>query len=304
MQSAWNVGRMLDWMSGYLADHGDDQALVSARWLISDVVGMTFMELYTNLDRPLDSRELDALRASVRRRAAGEPVQYIVGKTAFRHIDVKVRPGVLIPRPETEVLVSEVLSRLPFSKYQAGDGEKRSEPTLLVADLCTGSGCVACSLAYENPAISVLATDLSPECVALARENVHALGLDERVEVLACDLGEGIDESLLGSFAAVVANPPYVPSAVLASLPEEVKGFEPELALDGGENGLEVFCRIASWASRALLPGGLLAVELFERSLEEACTIAHEQGYVAVEIARDLAGASRILLAQTPPSRD
>ncbi len=297
MRDVWTIGRMLDWMSGYLAEHGDASALVSARWLVSDVVGMSFMELYTNIDRPLDASELDTLRGYVRRRAAGEPVQYIVGKTSFRHIDVAVRKGVLIPRPETEVLVSEALSRLPSSKYNVDDAESCLEPTLLVADLCTGSGCVACSLAFENPAVRVVATDISPECVALARENADALGLAGRVDVVACDLGEGVDHTYIGALDAVVSNPPYVPTSVLAEIPAEVGEFEPSLALGGGADGLDVFRRIASWSYPALKPGGFLAAELHETTLDEACAIARQEGFASTEVASDLAGKPRILIA-------
>lgn len=284
-------------MEGYLAEHGDADGRVSARWLVSDVVDMSFMQLYTNLDRPLDSGELSRLKGYVRRRASGEPVQYIVGKTAFRHIDVIVREGVLIPRPETEVLVSEALSRLPRDKHVSGDAPLVA-PDLLVADLCTGSGCVACSLAYENPRVRVVATDIDSGCVRLALDNVDALGLTERVQVVECDLGEGIDPALLGGFDAVVSNPPYVPAAVLAGLDREVRDFEPHLALDGGVDGLDVFRRIARWAFAALKPEGFLAVELHETTLDAAAGVAVEAGFAATTVACDLNGLPRILVAR------
>lgn len=286
-------------MEGYLSEHGDSDPKVSSRWLVSDVVGLSFMGLYTSLERPLDPSELERLRGYVKRRAAGEPVQYIVGKTGFRHIDVIVRPGVLIPRPETEVLVSEVLSRLPRDKFNVGDDE--AEPDLLVADVCTGSGCVACSLAYENPRIRVVATDVSPECAKLAGENVQALGLGSRVEVVKCDLAEGIDPALSGSFDAVASNPPYIPTAELATLPEEVSGHEPSLALDGGPDGLDVFRRVAQWSAGALKPGGFLAAELHEATLDAAADAARAVGFAETQVARDLAGLPRVLVARKAP---
>lgn len=294
----WTVGRMLEWMSGYLEKHGDASALVSSRWLIADVLGLSFMELYTNYDRPLNAEELACLRGYVKRRAAGEPVQYIVGKTSFRHIDVMVRKGVLIPRPETEVLVSEALSLLPHEKYNVEDVDADvSETTQLVADICTGSGCIACSIAQENPQARVIATDIAPECVALARENADALGLAERVSVLQCDLGAGIDSKHLGGFDAVVSNPPYIPSAVLSEIPEEVRDHEPACALDGGEDGLDVFRRIATWSASALKAGGFMALELHETTLDDAADFAKETGFQDVRIAKDLAGKPRILIA-------
>lgn len=287
---------MLSWMEGYLSDHDDPDPRVSSRWLVSDVVGMMFMELYTNLDRPLDADELDVLRSHVKRRAAGEPVQYIVGKTGFRHIDVMVREGVLIPRPETEVLVSEVLSRLPRDKHASGD-EVVADPDILVADICTGSGCVACSLAYENPRIDVLATDIDPCCVQLARDNALALDVASRVHVAECDLGDGIDPARMGCFDAVVSNPPYIPTEVLGKLPDEVASFEPELALDGGSDGLDVFRRLAAWSIEALKPDGFLAVELYEESLDQAAGIARDAGFRDTYIVRDLNGLPRVLTA-------
>lgn len=287
---------MLSWMEGYLADHGDPDPRVSSRWLVSDAVGLTFMGLYTSLDRPLDSSELDLLRTNVKRRAEGEPLQYIVGKTGFRHIDVIVREGVLIPRPETEVLVSEVLSRLPRDKHVSGDGEV-DDPDILVADICTGSGCVACSLAYENPRINAVATDVDARCVQLARDNAETLGLASRVQVVECDLGEGVDPALVGCFDAVASNPPYVPTGVLRDLPSEVSNFEPELALDGGPDGLDVFRRLVPWAHASLKPDGFLAVELYEESLDQAADIARQAGFAHVDVASDLNGLPRVLVA-------
>lgn len=288
---------MLSWMEGYLADHGDSDPRVSSRWLVSDVVGLSFMELYTNLDRPLDPGELATLRDYVKRRAAGEPLQYIVGKTGFRHIEIIVREGVLIPRPETEVLVSEALSRLPRDKHTSGD-EACADPDLLVADVCTGSGCIACSLSYENPRIRVIATDLAPECVQLAEDNASALNLDSHVEVIECDLGEGIDPSLMGAFDAVVSNPPYVPTAVLSDIPREVSAYEPSMALDGGGDGLDVFRRIVEWSLRALKPGGFMAVELHETTLDAASEIAKGKGFAETSIVNDLNGLPRVLVAK------
>lgn len=286
---------MLDWISGYLAEHGDADSLISARWLVSEVTGLSFMQLYTNFNQELAPAELERLREYVKERADGVPLQYITGKTSFRFIDVKVRPGVLIPRPETEVLVSEVLSRLPREKHTS-DGEL-PEPDLQVCELCTGSGCIAASLASENPRIKVIATDVSPDCVSLAKENVEALGLVGRVDVVECDLFEGVDDALAGKLEAIVSNPPYIPTAQLEELPSEVGEFEPTLALDGGEDGLDVFRRISAWAASTLKPGGFLACELHEDTLDAASDIALRDGFAETEIIKDLNGLPRVLIA-------
>ena len=228
--SEWTVKSALDWTTEYLEGKGDENPLLSSQWLLGEATGLSRVQLYMNYDRPLSEDERGVLRDYVRRRGSGEPLQYITGEVAFRHITVKVRPGVLIPRPETEVLVSEVLAALPTpgprdvawnpeaaeqereavaavkkALVEAGESVSPSENTesnetaedvavggdfgrsssagmdetrksLLVADLCTGSGCIACSLAYEHPDVRVIATDIASEAVALAKENAEALG--------------------------------------------------------------------------------------------------------------------------------
>lgn len=170
--------------------------------------------------------------------------------------------------------------------------------SLLVADLCTGSGCIACSLAYEHPDVRVIATDVAPEAVALAKENTEALGLADRVAVLQCSLGSGIGEKRMGTFDAVVSNPPYVPTAVMAGIPREVADFEPTLALDGGADGLDLFRPLAQWATRALKPGGVLACELYEGHMDAARAVAEQAGFVDVHIVDDLTGRPRVLVAK------
>lgn len=350
--SEWTIKKALEWTEGYLADKGDENPRLSAQWLLSEACGLSRTQLFVNFDRPLSEDERGVLRDYVRRRGAGEPLQYITGEVAFRHINVKVRPGVLIPRPETEVLVSEVLAVLPTpglrdvawnpeaaeqereavaavkkALEEAGESVSPSENTesneteedvavggdlgrsssagmdetrksLLVADLCTGSGCIACSLAYEHPDVRVIATDVAPEAVALAKENTEALGLADRVAVLQCSLGSGIGEKRMGTFDAVVSNPPYVPTAVMAGIPREVADFEPTLALDGGADGLDLFRPLAQWAARALKPGGVLACELYEGHMDAARAVAEQAGFVDVHIVDDLTGRPRVLVAK------
>ena len=401
----WTIKAALDWTVGYLARKGDENPRLSAEWLLAEACGMRRIELYVNFERPLSTDERDVLRGYVSRRGKGEPLQYITGEVAFRHIAVKVRKGVLIPRPETEVLVSEALALLPAPEracaldsriteeeaaalaacalvvrtaaprenppasaaprenppasatprenppvppnafptapvlsnpiaigsvapsgatalpISSGAFENVSRETfsndrleedavgekdrlrkerlqkrrLLVADICTGSGCIACSIAYEHPLAHVIATDIAPEAVALARENVSALGLTGRVRVLEGDLGACVPQELMGAFDLVVSNPPYVPTAQLAEIPREVADFEPAGALDGGSDGLDVFRRLLAWCTRALKPGGAFAIELHETCLNAAAAFAEEAGFANVRITRDLAGRPRVL---------
>ena len=362
----WTIKAALDWTVGFLGRKGDENPRLSAEWLLAEACGLRRIELYVNFDRPLSMEERDVLRDYVRRRGTGEPLQYITGEAAFRHIAVKVRPGVLIPRPETEVLVSEALALLPAAerrialdstidawegdvliaaqeaKDAEGEGLLSAIPSerhsssvilseapagreaegsprpsiapgeaasaarpapLLVADLCTGTGCIACSIAYERPDVRVIATDIAPEAVALARENADALDVADRVRVEQCDLGAAVPAAAMGRLDLVVSNPPYVPTAVLASIPREVADFEPTLALDGGADGLDVLRRLLPWCAEALKPGGAFAFELHETCLDTAAQLAHEAGFVDVRIARDLADRPRVLTARRPHTR-
>jgi release factor glutamine methyltransferase len=254
------------------------------------------------------------LREDVRKRGQGMPLQYITGTAPFRYLEVEVAPGVLIPRPETEVLVSEALALLPpapkpqdaydaallaaYGVDEAGNGEEAGPSNLLVADICTGSGCIACSIATEHPGVKVVATDLAPEAVALASRNVERFDVANRIEVVQGDLGECIDESLMGCFDLVVSNPPYVPTAVLSDIPREVADYEPALALDGGPDGLDIFRRLVTWAIDALKPGGGFACELHETCLEAAASIVEASGFTGIRIVNDLTGRPRVLVAR------
>lgn len=281
----WTIRDALEWTAGYLGRSGDDAPRRSAEWLLSAATSLSRIELYANYDRPLSDAERDLLRDGVRRRAAGEPLQYVTGEVAFRHLVVKVRPGVLIPRPETEVLVGEVLAEL----------EGVSCP--LVADPCTGTGVIALSIAQERPDARVWATDISRDAVESARENAGRLRLSERVSVVEGDLLDSLPGELEGRLHAVVANPPYIPSADVPDLPVEVAGFEPHLALDGGPDGLDVFRRLLVEARTRLVPGGILAVELDERRVQAAAEEALEW-YQDLRVVRDLAGRDRVLVAR------
>jgi len=284
----WRVKEALDWTVGFLTDKDDEHPRRSAEWLLSAATGLSRVELYAYHDRPLSPDERTALREAVKRRAEGQPLQYVTGEMAFRHLVLRVVPGVFIPRPETETLAEEGLAHL------------RSAAALqpLVIDLCTGSGAVACSIAQEHPGARVLATDLSPLAVETAQANAERLGLADRITVFQGDLFAplaeiGVAESLLGHADLVISNPPYIPSGDLPDLPQEVLGYEPHLALDGGPDGLDVARRIADSAREWLRPGGMLAMELDEGCVQIA---VKEIGkwYEGSRTVRDLAGRDRV----------
>lgn len=281
-----------------LAGAGDEHAELSAEWLVEWVAGCTRAELYARADEHLELGKRFQLMAACAKRAAGEPLQYITGSAPFRALEIACEPGVLIPRPETELLVELALAELG-----GGAGPASGEPRVL--DLCTGTGCIACAIASERKDARVWAVDVSPEAVALARGNVSAIELEDRVGVLEGDLFSPLGEALRGGFDLIVSNPPYVPSAVVDELPREVRDHEPRRALDGGEDGLDLIRRLVEGAPAWLAPGGVLALELFEGHADEAaelvesvCEAAVGRAFEAVRVERDLTGRPRFLIAR------
>ncbi|MCL2882561.1 MAG: peptide chain release factor N(5)-glutamine methyltransferase [Coriobacteriia bacterium] len=283
--TTWTVMAALDWTRDYLQRNGDEHARHSAEWLLEAATGLSRLELYTHFDQPLTPDERTHLRDGVARRGAGEPLQYITGIAYFRHLALAVTPAVLIPRPETEVLVDLALQELTEDKPEA------SEPKIL--DLCTGSGCIALALTCEA-GVSVTATDLSAEALAVARNNAESLGYADRLDLRQGDLFEalGPDER----FDLIVSNPPYVPESERATMPPEVADFEPAVALFSGVEGLDVFRRIIEDAPRHLAANGVIIMELHAgnatRAAQEAVKL---ERYEAIDVLPDLAGRERFV---------
>lgn len=251
---------------------------------MSAATGLSRVEIYAYFDKPLDPQERETLRESLRRRGQGEPLQYVTGEAAFRHIIVRTAKGVLIPRPETELLVQLVLDALPSLPKSGADGTRR------VLEVGCGTGCIALSLAKEA-SVCVTATDISPDAIACATRNAQALQLEELVNIVETDCAAGID----GSFDALVSNPPYIPSAVMEGLEQEVLGYEPHLALDGGDDGLDFFDCLLGTAPSLLAPGALFACELHETCLDEAKRRMEDAGFSNVGVHQDLAQKPRFV---------
>ena len=289
-ERAWTCKDALDWTADYLARKGDDHPRRSAEWLLSAATGLSRVQLYAFHDRPLSPEERTALRSAIERRASGEPLQYVTGEMPFRHLVLRVKRGVFIPRPETEVLVDVALEAI----------SSLDEP--LVIDLCTGSGAVAVSLAYEHPGARVLATDVSEHAFEAARQNSLYAGVDERVQLSHGSLFEPVSREYLGRMDVVVSNPPYIPTEDVRSLPEEVLAYEPMEALDGGADGLDVARKIASEALEWLKPGGLLAMEVDE-TRAQAMAEEMQDSYECVAVRKDLTGRDRIVVGNKREAR-
>lgn len=407
----WTIKRCLEWTKEYLAERGEEHPRLSAEWLLCAATGLARIDLYMRMDETLNAAQLETMHAAVVRRAKGEPLQYITGSTQFRMIDVACAPGVLIPRPETEMLVEEVLNyldaevlspeaatrqraELPWNdeveqarKAEAAladerataerraanltaadeaalgsdvlgsrayaeeladreaeqaaaqaadaeaDAEETPEPELdeygiaiegndqqttpaqdaaeanvpapaepriaRVLEVGCGTGCISLSLTWERRGhVTCTATDIEPRAIDLATKNRDALGLtSDEVAFSLTNLVSSIPREEWGTFDVLVSNPPYIPSDVMRSLPHEVKDFEPDLALEGGADGLDIFRRLLNAAPYMLRAGGLFACELYEGALDAAAELCRQAGLSDVRIVRDLTDRPRIVRA-------
>ena len=282
MSESWTVLKLLRWTADYFAGRGIDNPRLDAELLLADTLGFDRVGLYLNFERPLLADELAAFREQVKRRANREPLAYILGMTEFWSLPLKVTPAVLIPRPDTELLVEQALPRLT--------GAAR------VLDVGTGSGALAIALAHERPECTVTAIDLSPAALAVAAENARSNGVAERIEFFRSDLAA----LPMGPFALVVANPPYIPGGELASLMPEVRDFEPHLALDGGADGLDAYRALARQADAVLAPGGWLLVEVGIDQAAAVMRLFAAAGLAEIFTSRDLAGIERVVGARKP----
>ncbi len=294
----WTVLRLINWMKDYFARSGLDEPRLAAEVLLGYVLDCRRVALYTQFDRTPNGEHLSALRELVRRAGGGEPIAYLTGQKEFYSLAIKVTPDVLIPRPETELLVDAVLDY----------ARSRNDKPLRLWDVCTGSGCVAVAAAKHCPNLSVLATDISAPAVAVARENVERHGLTDRICVEQADLltwPQTPRPRHQGPFDIITANPPYVTDAEMEQLPEPVKR-EPVEALRAGPTGLEFIDPLVRQAPSHLKPNSLLAVEIgfgqagrvYDLLSEGLCE--NETGrYENIRFLKDAAGIERVAIAHT-----
>jgi len=272
--------------AAFLADHGVASARLDAEVLLAFVLGVDRVGVYLRFDQPLGAREIGAYRELVRRRGGGTPAAYLTGTREFWSLPLAVTPDVLIPRPETELLVERVL---------AGGTDAPDVPRVLrILDLGTGSGALAIALARALPAARVVAVDVSPPAATLAIANAARAGVGERVQVVVGSWTAALDPA--ARFDVVVSNPPYVPTAAIAGLAREVRA-EPVLALDGGADGLACYRALVPGAAAHLAPGGRLLVEVGEGQAEAVAAILVAAGLEGVAWHADLAGVARVVTA-------
>jgi release factor glutamine methyltransferase len=278
----WTIGRVLAWATKDFRERGFESPRLEAEVLLAHVLQTDRVRLILDAERPLQTAELGGYREAIKRRRAGEPVAYVIGAREFYGLEIRVDSRVLIPRPDTEVLV-EVALEATHARHLGGRA----------LDLCTGSGCVAIAFAKHRPTWQVTGTDLSADAVDVARANALRLGTVWGVRFAQGNLFEavGADER----FELITANPPYIPAGDIPGLQADIREFEPHLALDGGADGLRLLPAIAQGAFERLTAGGTLAVEIGAGQSDEVAALFERTGFADVRRHRDLGGHERVV---------
>lgn len=289
---AQTISNLLQQSSSYLKKKGSATPRLDAELLLAEVLGATRVELYTNFGQPLNSSEIDALRALVKRRGQGEPVAYILGRAYFRNLTLRVGPAVLVPRPETEHVVEAALQFLM-------EEDRGSRPPQ-VLDLGTGSGAIAISIAAGFPDAGVMASDASPEALELARENARVAGVARRIEFVRSDLFDDLDPT--HTFDLIVSNPPYISADEWPTLPVDVREFEPRQALYGGPDGLDFYRRLAVEVPQFLKPRGCFIVEIGHTQGQAVTELLEQTAmFESIDIGKDYADHDRVVIACRKP---
>ena len=275
------VGQKLQEIAGLLAARGVSESRLKAEFILSRAMNCRRLELPLHRKRELSPSQAEHVEAQIGRVIAGEPIQYVLGDMEFMGRLFKTDSRALIPRPETETLVEDVLSRADVWSSQ--------HPA--VADVGTGTGCIVLTLALEQPHGEYLAIDASADALTLARENAARLGVEERITFVRGDLLAGVQAR---SLDLVVSNPPYVATAEIETLQADIRNHEPRLALDGGSDGMRVISRLVPRAFNCLKPGGWLFMEIGEDQGARVRALMLDSGFTITNIRRDLAGHERI----------
>ena len=287
----------------FLAKKGVESPRLQIELLLAHLLKMPRMKLYLNFERVLTPAETDALREMIRRRGQREPLQHVTGSTSFCGLEIAVNQHALVPRPETELLAefgwkfSNQLSegRVPRAPNSTKEESGASQSSALrVLDFGTGSGCIAIALAMKCPAAKIVATDISADALVLAKENAARHGVTEQIQFLQGDGFVVLSDD--ARFDLIISNPPYIPSAEIATLQPEVRDFDPRIALDGGTDGL-CFCRlIASHAAAFLKTGGKVMLEFGDGQAEAIRKIFENEKWIVESVEQDYSHRPRICI--------
>jgi len=285
-EEPWTILKILHWTTDYFKKNKVVEPRTSAEVLLAHLLSEDRLFLYLNYDRPMETEELATFRTFVKRRLEGEPNQYITGMQEFWSLPFRVNPDVLIPRPETEVLLETVLEFL---------GSPETEVRVL--DLGTGSGAIAVALAREFDLIKIVATDSSMAAVKLAQENASLNQVESKIHFVCVDMFSAFS-SVSRKFAVVATNPPYVSHTEFSELPREIRDYEPRHALNGGPDGLAAIKHIIKEAPAVLSQGGALIMEMGGDQTESVSALVRDsQRYERYQIIKDYSGLDRVLLA-------
>ena len=269
---------------------------LAAELLLLHTLGRNRTWLYAHPEEELSDDEAQRFFALLTRRAGGEPTQHLTGKQEFWGLEFEITPDVLIPRPETEHVIEVALNRLALRELRGGRPQKTEGAGLRIADIGTGSGCIAVALAKELPAANFYATDISPADLAVARRNAERYAAASRIRFLESNLLDVFNSSAL--FDLIVSNPPYIGRREAAALPREVRDHEPASALYGGEEGYELYAGLIAQAAGRLASGGILVLELGHNSLPAVRPLLEAPGWINAGVTNDLAGIARVIAAE------
>ena len=278
----WTVRRVLDWTIEYLKSHGCENPRLDAEILLAHSRGCQRIQLYTQYEELLTDSQRELMRSLVKRRAAAEPVAYLVGHREFFSLDFEVTRDVFIPRPDTETLVMAALDVL----------KTIAEPTVL--ELCTGSACIPVAIAKNHRSAKITTVEKDADVFKVAARNISKHDVADRVRLLAGNLFEPIDAET--KFSLIVSNPPYIPTEEILRLEADVKDHEPHQALDGGADGLDLIRLIIQSSPDYLVNNGWLMFELSPEQSETAMDLMKQRGFTRVSTQNDLAGAARVVL--------
>lgn len=294
-EKVWTVIDIIKWGTGYLAEKGFDEARLTVELLLGETLGVKRFDLYVKHDQPLKKSELDKFKVLLKRRLSHEPVQYILGKTNFYSIEIKVDKRALIPRPETEILAEAVIEHCRTFLSQ--------KDVVRVLDVGTGSGCLAIAVAKFVKNSSVVAIDKSAAAIELAKENARGTGTEEKITFVQSDFLKLESNVFETGFDVIISNPPYIPENELASLAQDIRDFEPVDALSDGRDGMIFFRRISEAAPRLLRDGGWVFVETADGQAKEVARIFSENGGTDLLVKKDLSNIERVVRSRFFSSR-
>ncbi len=284
MKKSWRVIELLQTVSSFLEEKGIENPRLNAELLLGKVLNLSRVELYLAFERPLSKTELDAYRDLIRRRAQHEPLQYLLQETEFMGLKFAVGPGVLIPRPETEILVEQVLKlKVEFSQSP------------IIVDVGTGSGCIALSLAHFWPEAQVFASDVSSQALAFVKKNLELNQLNGRVMANIHDVMDDWAPWLPKTFDILVSNPPYISAQEIKSLPNEVQQYEPLVALTDQADGLRFYRRFFQLVKEKIIQPQYLFLELSGSQPEKIVNLAEQAALGTIEVINDLNNIKRVL---------